>query len=66
MRLNGNPAHPWVSILLYIGSMLLLFEWIIPLEIVTDTDYVHVFYLFVAYCFLLTAVAMPAWVSFTA
>ena len=62
MRLNGNPAHPWVSILLYIGSMLLLFEWIIPLEIVTDTDYVHVFYLFVAYCFLLTAVAMPAWV----
>lgn len=33
MRLNGNPAHPWVSILLYIGSMLLLFEWIIHIEI---------------------------------
>ncbi|MFC0014498.1 MULTISPECIES: DUF3488 and DUF4129 domain-containing transglutaminase family protein [Allobacillus] len=62
MRLNGNPTHPWVSILLYIGSMFLLFEWIIPLEIVTDTGYVYVFYLFVAYCYLMTAVAMPAWV----
>ncbi len=61
MRLNGNPAHPWMSLILYVGAMLLLFEWITPLEIVSDTGYVHLFYLFVAYCFLLTAIHMPVW-----
>lgn len=59
--LNGK-AEEWIPIILYAGSMLLLLEWILPLDEVTDTGYTSTFVMFIALCFILSATQLAFWI----
>ncbi|SDJ52388.1 transglutaminase TgpA family protein [Salimicrobium halophilum] len=45
--------------LVYAGGFLLLLEWLWPLDILTDTQSVSIFYLYAAFCFFLTFMQVP-------
>lgn len=51
-----------ISLVLYIGSFLLLLEWIYPLDQVTDTGNMSVFFLYIVLCFILSASYLPFWI----
>jgi transglutaminase-like putative cysteine protease len=48
---------------LYIFGFILLWEWLRPLETITDTTNVHLFILFVLICFVLSFFQMKRWIS---
>lgn len=51
-----------ISLVLYAGSLILLLEWVYPLDDVTDTANMSAFYLFMVLCFILTATKLPYWI----
>ncbi|MGM8216023.1 DUF4129 domain-containing transglutaminase family protein [Bacillaceae bacterium W0354] len=63
MRLMKKEIQSIIPIVLYFGSMLLLIEWILPLEQVTDTGESKAFIIYILLCFILTASFLPGWVS---
>ncbi|WP_027963958.1 DUF4129 domain-containing transglutaminase family protein [Halalkalibacillus halophilus] len=63
MRLRSEHANQWMDVILYVGAMLLMLEWIYPLEQVTDTGNAQIFFIFVVYCFLLTLIYIPTWLT---
>ncbi|MGP4074006.1 transglutaminase TgpA family protein [Piscibacillus sp. B03] len=52
----------WISIVLYAGSMLLLLEWISPLDEVTNTGFTSTFVMYIVLCFILSATLLPFWI----
>ncbi|MET3683215.1 transglutaminase-like putative cysteine protease [Alkalibacillus flavidus] len=65
MRLKLDQSNRWVTLALYIGSMLLLMEWVYPLNIVTDTGETHVFMVFIVLMFALSLLQLPVGVVST-
>ncbi|GAA0460298.1 transglutaminase TgpA family protein [Alkalibacillus silvisoli] len=63
MRLRNTESNKWVNIALYIGSMLLMMEWVLPLEQVTDTGGTHLFLIYIVFCFALTLFYLPTWLT---
>ena len=64
MRFLRKDIQSFIPLILYFGSMLLLIEWVLPLEQVTDTGETIAFILFIMLCFFLSAVFMPRWLRF--
>ncbi|MBM7705071.1 DUF4129 domain-containing transglutaminase family protein [Metabacillus iocasae] len=52
------------NLLLYIGSFLLLWEWLRPMKVVTDTAQTQYFVLFIALSFLLLMLHVPFYIQF--
>jgi transglutaminase-like putative cysteine protease len=48
---------------MHLMAFWLLWEWLMPLETVSDTDNVHIFTIFVAGCFVLSFFEMRAWLA---
>ncbi|WP_188207172.1 transglutaminaseTgpA domain-containing protein [Alkalibacillus aidingensis] len=64
MRLKEQDHHYFINILLYVGSMLLLMEWIYPLDQVTDTGQTYAFFTYVLLCFMITSMhKLPTWLA---
>ena len=53
MTVDTSRARDGRSLFLHIFGFLLLWEWVRPLSIVTDTGNIYVFIIFIAACFLL-------------
>lgn len=62
MRLFKKEIQSIIAIVLYFGSMLLLIEWILPLEQVTDTGESYAFIIYILICFLITTTYLPSWI----
>ncbi|WP_017186758.1 transglutaminase TgpA family protein [Alkalibacillus haloalkaliphilus] len=63
MRLKDMSSSKWVGIALYIGSMLLLMEWVLPLGQVTDTGGTHLFIIYIVFCFVISLIQLPMWIA---
>ncbi|SEQ45202.1 DUF4129 domain-containing transglutaminase family protein [Piscibacillus halophilus] len=60
--MHSLKAQQWISLILYGGSLLLLLEWIFPLEEVTDTSFTSTFVMYIVLCFILSATQLPYWI----
>jgi hypothetical protein len=55
--------HMIIDTIIYIGSFLLLWEWLRPLEEITDTQYILVFVLYTGFCFFLSYMQLKWWIT---
>jgi len=51
------------TLLIHIFGFVLLWEWLRPLTIVTDTAELHIFVIFIALCFVLHLFSVKVWIS---
>ena len=63
MRMTQKPKKDFTSILLYLFSFLLLWEWLRPLEELTDTGHLGVFLAFVFIALVMSFFAVPVILS---
>ncbi|MFP7494457.1 DUF4129 domain-containing transglutaminase family protein [Terribacillus saccharophilus] len=61
---NKDQHMPWIRYLIYLCGFLLFWEWLRPLDQISDTGNMPIFVLFTAICFILSAVRMRWWVGF--
>ncbi|SDC96394.1 protein of unknown function [Terribacillus halophilus] len=54
----------WVRYVIYVCGFLLFWEWLRPLDQISDTGNLPIFVIFTAVCFLLSAIRMRWWLSF--
>ncbi|SEU05598.1 Transglutaminase-like superfamily protein [Salinibacillus kushneri] len=65
MRLETNQQQRqfWINSTIYIGSFLLFWEWLIPLNQITDTGNVSIFVLYTMFCFFLSYMQIQWWIT---
>ncbi|MEC0282782.1 protein of unknown function [Terribacillus saccharophilus] len=54
----------WLRYLIFVCGFLLFWEWLRPLDQISDTGNLAIFVVFTAVCFLLSALKLRWWVSF--
>ncbi|MFS0560668.1 transglutaminase domain-containing protein [Terribacillus sp. 179-K 1B1 HS] len=54
----------WVRYVIYVCGFLLFWEWLRPLDQISDTGNLPIFVIFTAICFMLSAIRMRWWLSF--
>ncbi|WP_110113905.1 transglutaminaseTgpA domain-containing protein [Bacillus sp. CGMCC 1.16541] len=63
MKQYSLHVNKWVSVLLYVGSFLLLWEWLKPLRVLTDTGQIQYFVIFLGLSFLLLMFSVPFYIQ---
>ncbi|MEQ6388113.1 transglutaminaseTgpA domain-containing protein [Bacillaceae bacterium S4-13-58] len=64
MRQSGDGQQQYlINAAVFFGGFLLFWEWLRPLEQVTDTEDVTIFILYAAFCFVLSFLQLPWYVS---
>ncbi|WP_340082494.1 DUF4129 domain-containing transglutaminase family protein [Terribacillus sp. FSL K6-0262] len=63
MRKRARPML-WIRYVIYVCGFLLFWEWLRPLDEISDTGNLPIFILFTASCFILSAIRMPWWLRF--
>ncbi|GAA0497345.1 DUF4129 domain-containing transglutaminase family protein [Salinibacillus aidingensis] len=65
MRLETNQQQRqfWLNSIIYIGSFLLFWEWLRPLDQITDTGNVSIFVLYTMFCFFLSYMQLQWWIT---
>ncbi|MRG87390.1 DUF4129 domain-containing transglutaminase family protein [Salinibacillus xinjiangensis] len=64
LKQEQQPNQVFLNVVLYIGSFLLLWEWLRPLDQITDTGNVLIFILYMSFCFFLTYMQIQWWITF--
>jgi transglutaminase-like putative cysteine protease len=64
MRINTTENRQIVlNAIIYIGSFILFWEWLRPLEQITDTENIFIFVLYTAFCFFLSYMQLKWWIT---
>ncbi|MBB6454879.1 transglutaminase-like putative cysteine protease [Salirhabdus euzebyi] len=63
MRLNSEQNHIMLNAVIYICSFLLFWEWLRPLQEITDTGSVFIFIVYTAFCFFLSYMQLQWWIT---
>lgn len=59
-----KPEQKVLTFMLYFLGLILLFEWINPLNSIVGLAYYYVFLGYAIFCFIMTYIKMPTWISF--